>query len=102
MSSWSTRRTASRTRSTPSPLLSAARSSDRSDWSRAIGLSPWGAFFQEHTEDHPMAHLRGGPSGRLKSPPLDGTPTSYAGSTAPFLLILMNPHQFFFAGSGSA
>lgn len=26
---------------------------------RTIGWTPWGAFLQEHTEDHPMARLQG-------------------------------------------
>jgi hypothetical protein len=57
----------------PSPDWKAASSSDRTDWSRAIGVYSFGAFGQEHTEDHAAGPLMGGPSDSLQNPPLWGT-----------------------------
>src|SRR5271154_5061838 len=73
ISSWQTRRTDSRIRSSPSPDWKAASSSDRTDWSRAIGVYSFAAFGQEHTEDHAAGPLMGGPSDSLQTPPLWGT-----------------------------
>ena len=54
-------------RSSPSPDWKAASSSDRTDWSRAIGVYSFGAFGQEHTEDHADGPLMGGPSAHFKA-----------------------------------
>src|SRR3954463_8447717 len=82
MSSCITSRTASRTRSTPSPARNAASSSDTTDSDRAIGaVLLHGEYLAVHTED-----LADGPTHRWtplrrlrQSPPRHGTLTSVVG-----------------------
>src|SRR3954464_3383850 len=94
ISSCMTIRTDSRTRSTPSPVRNASRSSDTADWDKAIGEVPFGECLAVHTEDPadrpyivgaaPPArappecpYFVGAAPPAPKPPPLHGTPTRY-------------------------
>ena len=62
----------------------AASSSDRTDWSRAIGVYSFGAFGQEHTEDHAAGRVTrsatvGTPSKRTPPPCGFGSSTARTG-----------------------
>src|SRR3954451_21580548 len=76
ISSCMTIRTDSRTRSTPSPVRNASRSSDTADWDKAIGEVPFGECLAVHTEDPADGpHIVGAAPPAPKTPPLHGTPT---------------------------
>src|SRR4051812_29006019 len=76
ISSCMTIRTDSRTRSTPSPVRNASRSSDTADWDKAIGEVPFGECLAVHTEDPADGpYIVGAAPPAPKTPPLHGTPT---------------------------
>src|SRR3954453_9980282 len=77
ISSCMTIRTDSRTRSTPSPVRNASRSSDTADWDKAIGEVPFGECLAVHTEDPADGpYIVGAAPPAPKTPPLHGTPTT--------------------------
>src|SRR6202167_5479252 len=73
MSSWHTRRTDSRMRSRPWPDWNASSRSDRTDWSRAIGVISLVGSARNTPRITPLAPPIGGYPRSTQSPPLEGT-----------------------------
>src|SRR3954462_6562807 len=93
ISSCMTIRTDSRTRSTPSPVRNASRSSDTADWDKAIGEVPFGECLAVHTEDPADGpYIVGAAPPAPKTPPLHGTPTSFAPRRRPVTLAPADPN----------